>query len=407
MKFTLKTVFMAICSIATGLILWATVPFNMAISSFENVTVENTDETTGKQLALRIEEKLKDSTGVQLRASGAVEKYIKMLELSQAGVISPSVVDSRRSILDVDHISVGSIARIGSMYEIDSRLVNVNNWEIEYACGFTTGSIDYAVESILEKYRNHLASIKADQDEDKKEPARVTVYRFRESNENALARGYGNVLSEIINSELGSRKGLATVERKYSKSLINEKVLRMTGVVENDNSTSLFNNRRIQYELTGELRVFDDLICIRYTLRDTASGMCVLPGYHEISSPRYLRPLAASIASDLAGVISNEAGVLQIKCKEKSINVILDGEPLGNVRKLRLGKGNYQLKVAKPGFSNFEKTVVIKPGSTVAIPVALKGGSNAGQKDEGDEDSSMWKPEWEKRVWKAQETPDQ
>ncbi len=397
---------MAGCVITTGLILLATVPFNMAISSFENVTVENIDEATGKQLALRLEEKLKDSTGVQIRGSGAVEKYIKMLELSQAGIISSSVADSRRNILDVDHISVGSIARIESMYEIDTRLVNVNNWEIEYACGFTTGSIDYAVESILQRYRNHLASINADHGEDKKESARVTVYRFRDSNENALGKGYGNVLSEIINSELGSRKGLATVERKYSKSLINEKVLRMTGIIENDSSLSLFSNRTIQYELTGELRVFADLICIRYTLRDTASGMCVLPGYHEISSPRYLRPLADSIASDVAGVISNEAGILQIQCKENSINVILNGEPLGNVRKLRLAKGSYHLQVAKPGFSDFEKMIAVKPGSTVAIPVALKGGSNAVQKDEGDEDSSMWKPEWEKRVWKAQETPD-
>jgi len=406
MKFTLKIVFMAVCSITAGLILSATVPFNLAISSFENVTVENVDEAIGKQLALRIEEKFQDSTGVQIRGSGAVEKYIKMLELSQAGVISPSVVDSRRSILDVDHMSVGSIARIGSMYEIDSRLVNVNNWEIEYACGFTTGSIDYAVESILEKYRNHLSSINADQDENEKEPARVTVYRFRESNEHAIAKGYGNVLSEIINSELGSRKGLATVERKYSKSLINEKVLRMTGVIENDNSSSLFSNRSIQYELTGELRVFDDLVCIRYALRDTASGVVVLPGYHEISSPRYLRPLAASIASDVAGVISNEAGILHVQCKEKSINVILNGEPLGNVRKLRLAKGSYHLQVAKPGFSDFKKKIDVKPGSTVEIPVALIGGSTTGQKDEGDEDSSMWKPEWEKRVWKTQENPD-
>ena len=70
-----------------------------------------------------------------------------------------------------------------------------------------------------------------------------------------LLCGYSGAFAEILNSELGSYILISTVERTYTRALVNEKMLEMTGVLENDGSDKNFSLKGIEYKLTGEIRV--------------------------------------------------------------------------------------------------------------------------------------------------------
>ncbi len=399
MKIRVKTCCLVLGLLCGVTILLANTQVNLAISSFEGLRSADKNENSGDELARLLEKRLKASDHLRLRPAGAIEAYLDKLTMCQAGLLQTSAINPDRYNLDVDNISVGSISKPGSLYEIDSRLVNVNTWEIEHACGVSTSNYDYAVESISHDYGEFLVSKDTREDNSRKELPRITVFRFRDSNEKSLERNYGNILSEILNTELGTRKGLVVVERRYSKSLIHEKEFRMTGVLENTDPNDGFRSKGIQYQLAGEVRSFEDIICVKYSLSDTVTGRSVLSGYHEISGSHYFRPLAKGMVSDIEGVVSKEAAVVQIDCNEGSINVLLDGKPLGDVRKLRLAKGTYQLQVRKPGFSSFDKKIALKPGSTLKIPVKL---TQTGKvREEKKEDTDGWKPEWERRVWNA------
>jgi tetratricopeptide (TPR) repeat protein len=208
---------------------------------------------------------------------------------------------------------------------------------------------------------------------DNEEKATVTVFKFRDYNDMAAKLGYGGTFAEILNSQMGTFISIGTVERKYSKALINEKILEMVGVIENDNSGDSFKNKGIQYKVEGDIRVFKDVICINYRLFDTSDNSLVFMGSKDIASAAGFRPVAWSISNTVEDMLNNRLGTLKVTSTPPGADIYIDGKKEGkSPAQITVQRGLHKLLVKKDGYVPFKADIEIVAKKDLEQQVVLQ-----------------------------------
>ena len=223
----------------------------LAVSVFDDsLTKASEQEGCGVSVSACLENSLKASDAFYVREKDAIKSYLTSLAQVQVGAIPPDAMKGDPDSLKVDYLTVGTVSKIGGRYEVDARTIGINNMLIVHAHGSSAKTMMDAVKDIewYLKEKLNMEYIKQ-READNDEKATVTVFKFRDYNKMAEKFGYGGTFAEILNSQMGTFISIGTVERKYSKALINEKILEMVGVIENDNSGDNFRNKGIQYKI--------------------------------------------------------------------------------------------------------------------------------------------------------------
>ncbi|NCU27982.1 hypothetical protein EOM86_14895, partial [Candidatus Nomurabacteria bacterium] len=230
----------------------------VAVVSFDDsVTSDSEKEKCGDKAASMIESLFKSIDRFYVRDRNAIQSYISSLEKVQLGAMSPEAMKGDPASLKVDYLTVGTVSKIDGRYEVDARTVSIDNMIIVHSHGAGSASLNDAAGDIewyiKEKFNQDY--IKERQSDDEERPT-VTVFRFRDTNDKAGKSGYAGSFAEILNSQLGTFVSISAIERKYSKALINEKILEMAGVIENDDSGKNYKDKGIQFKVEGDIRVF-------------------------------------------------------------------------------------------------------------------------------------------------------
>ena len=119
-----------------------------AVSPFISLTVDAEKENAGKEASHEIEEGLAKGKWFELRKSGEIESFLSKLEFAQAGGGNVDEVASMGKSLQIKYLTVGSVAKFGSHYEVDSRSVNIDNWTIVHSSGCSSADLDGACDFI-------------------------------------------------------------------------------------------------------------------------------------------------------------------------------------------------------------------------------------------------------------------
>ncbi|MCL1833429.1 MAG: PEGA domain-containing protein, partial [Leptospirales bacterium] len=180
--------------------------------------------------------------------------------------------------------------------------------------------------------------------------------------------------AEILNSQMGTYGSLSVIERKYSKSLVNEKVLEMAGVIENNNSNSDFSLRGIQYKVEGDIRVFNDMCTLNYRIVSTGKdGRVVHIGSIDISSAASLRVAAWTVSNIIDDVLNNKTGSLSITSVPNGAEVHIDGRFQGKAPLLlSLSSGSHKIEAKLDGYAPYEATVDVKAKTVLSHAITMK-----------------------------------
>lgn len=327
----------------------------LAISSFDSLTETAEKQEAGKKASRIVEEGYHKLSGFEIRKSDAINNYINKLALAQAGV---GDLDSLKGIgkdLKIDYLTVGSVSIYGHHCEMDTRTVNINNWLIVHSTGISSFDLHVASEAVC-RDANITLSAQDIKEKESLERACVSVFKFTGGNTAADETGIGGVFAELLNSELGALRGLSVIERTYSRSLINEKILEMAGIVENDTSDESFRIRGIDYKLQGTVNVFEGLVGVSYSLSSTINHKKIFSGYTEFASVKDLRHASKYLAKIIESAINEKIGSVEITSEPAGANVEIDGIIYNKKTPLvtSLEKGTHTFKFT---LNNFEDEI--------------------------------------------------
>jgi hypothetical protein len=156
---------------------------------------------------------------------------------------------------------------------------------------------------------------------------------------------------------------ISTIERKYSKALINEKILEMAGVIENNDSGKNYRDRGIQFKVEGDIRVFSDMITLNYRVYDTADNSLVYIGSRDIGSSGGLRPAAWSISNSIEDALNNRLGILKITTNPAGADIFISGKHEGKgPARISAQKGTQSLEVKMDGYVPYKLTLKLNEG---------------------------------------------
>lgn len=347
----------------------------IAVASFDDtLTKASESEKSGTTVAASIEKTLKGNDRFYVREKDAIQSYLATLAQVQAGALRPEAMKGNPESLKVDYLTVGTVSKIDGRYEVDARTVGIDNMLIVHSQGSTSKSINDAAGdiewNINEKFNNDYLK---ERESDNEEKATVTVFKFRDVNDLAGKAGYGGTFAEILNSQIGTFLSIATFERKYSKALINEKILEMMGVTQNDESGSSFRDKGIQFKVEGDIRVFPDVICINYKMFDTKDNSLVFMGSKDIGSSAGLRPAAWSISNTVEDVLNNRLGTLKLTSNPSGADIYIDDKKEGKAPgQLAVLRGTHKLMVKLDGYVPYKADIEIQPKKILEQKVELK-----------------------------------
>ncbi len=347
----------------------------VAVAVFDDtLTKASEQEKSGNVVSAMIEGSFKANDRFYVREKDAIKSYLAALAQVQAGALQPEAMKGDPDSLKVDYLTVGTVSKIDGRYEVDSRTVGIESMNIVHAQGCSAKSIDEAAGEIdwyiKEKFNSNYLKQRESDDTDK---ATVTVYKFRDANDLAGKAGYGGTFAEILNSQMGTFITITTVERKYSKALINEKILEMAGVIENDESGGSFKNKGIQYKVEGDIRVFPDVICINYKMFNTSDNSIVFMGSRDIASSAGLRPAAWSISSTLEDALNNRLGTLKVTSKPDGAEIFIDGKKEGkSPAPIPVPRGKHSVMIKLDGYVPYKVDVEIESKKVLEQQVELK-----------------------------------
>jgi TolB-like protein len=267
------------------------------------------------------------------------------------------------------------VSKVDGRYEVDTRTVSIDNMIIVQSNGSSSESLNDAIGDIewyiKEKFNQEY--IKDRMSDDDEEKPTVTVFRFKDANDNTGKSGYAGSFAEILNSQLGSFITISTIERKYSKALIDEKILEMAGVIENDDSGKDYKDRGIQFKVDGDIRVFSDMITLNYRIYDTSDNSLVYIGSRDISSSKGLRPAAWSISNSIEDALNNRIGILNITTNPAGADIFISGKNEGKgPGRISVLKGKYVLEVKMDGYIPYKGEIEIHPKKITDITITLK-----------------------------------
>jgi tetratricopeptide (TPR) repeat protein len=335
-----------------------------AISPFVTLTAAAEQEKAGDEASELIEQMLASQKWFQMRKKGEISAFLDKLAYAQAGGGDADEVMSMGKNLQINYLTVGSIAKFGSHYEVDSRSVDINTWMIVHSAGCSAADLGGACSFINKDVEITLTKENLDEKiTGVKDKPTLAVFKFIDANDDAAQVGYGGSFSEILNSELGARNGLAVMERTHLKAVIDAKQLEMCGVVPNDDSSGYFAVRGIAYKFEGSIKLFPQMVCISYRVLNTKNNRLVLIGYSEINSVKGIRPLARKIARDIDDSINNRIGSLEIKTDPDGADVLIDKQPYGKAPViLSLNGGNHSVVVSLSGYETVSKDITVTAG---------------------------------------------
>ena len=348
----------------------AVVPFD------DTLTVDSEAEKTGSEAAYTMESVFKKSDSFTLRERNAIQDYIAGLERVQLGLADPESFKGNPAALKVDFLTVGTVSKLHGRYEVDVRTVGIDNMIIMHASGASGGSLSDALGKIQWDVQSRLnQKYISERSEEEEEKPVITVYKFRDSG----PAGYGGTFAEVLNSQMGTYGSLSVIERKYSKSLVNEKILEMAGVIENNNSDSSFSLKGIQYKVEGDIRAFDDMCTLNYRIISTKNNMVVHIGSIDISSAASLRLAAWTVSNTIDDVLNNKTGSLSITSSPKGAEVFIDDSFKGKAPLvLSLASGSHKIEAKLEGYSPYEGTVDVKAKAVSSHAITMKSVSMQG-----------------------------
>ena len=347
----------------------------LAVVSFDDsVTSESEKENCGDSAAAMIEGIFKSLERFHVRERNAIQSYISSLEKVQLGAMSPEAMKGDPASLKVDYLTVGTVSKVDGRYEVDARTVSIDNMIIVHSHGAGSSSLNEAVGDIewyiKEKFNQDY--IKERQSDDEERPT-VTVFRFSDENDKAGKGGYGGSFAEILNSQMGAFLSISTIERKYSKALINEKILEMAGVIENDDSGKNFKDRGIQYKVEGDIRVFSDMITLNYRVYDTSNNSLIYIGSRDIGSSKGLRPAAWSISNSIEDALNNRLGILKVTTTPENADIFIDGKHEGKApAQISALRGTRSLEAKMEGYIPFKGDIEIQPKTITEKNIILR-----------------------------------
>ena len=343
----------------------------LAVVPFDDTLTEASElEKAGSQAAYLMESAFQGSDIFTLRERNAIQDYIVAMEKVQLGLANPESLKRDPASLKVDFLTVGTVSKVYGKYEVDARTVGIDDMVIVHASGASGNSLSEALGDIQWAIKNRFnrAYINERTQEEEEKPV-ITVFKFRDSG----PAGYGGTFAEILNSQMGTYGSLSVIERKYSKSLVNEKVLEMAGVIENDTSGSSFSLKGIQYKVEGDIRVFGDMCTLNYKIISTGNSRIVHIGSLDISSAASLRRAAWTISNTVDDVLNNKAGSLNVTSVPNGADVYIDGSFQGKAPLvLSLSVGNHKVEAKLEGYSPYEGIVDIKAKSVLAHAITMK-----------------------------------
>ena len=347
----------------------------IAMTPFDDsVTSEGEREQAGSAAGNSIRNAFLAVDRFFVREPDAVKEYIKGLVKVQAGLAHPDLLKGQSGNLNVKYLTVGTVSKFEGIYDVDARTVNIDTWVILHSHGSTADSITEAVGDIDWSIKNQFTReyLKNRNEDDLDRPV-LTVAKFTDFNIQAQKKGYSGAFSEILNSQLGSFILISTVERKYAKALLEEKMLEMAGIVSDDDSGEKLKIKGIQNKLTGDIRIFNDLICINYRLHNTSDGSIMYMGSKEIGSRNGLRSAAWSISNEIEDVLKKRIGSLNIMSTPSSAEVYIDGNMTGKTPLvISMASGNHSLMLKLVEYNLYEETVTVTSKNVTEKNITLK-----------------------------------
>ncbi|HRX48705.1 MAG TPA: PEGA domain-containing protein [Spirochaetota bacterium] len=347
----------------------------LAVVKFDDsVTSESEKENCGDNAAAAIEGLFRGVERFYVRDRNAIQSYINSLEKVQAGALNPDAMKGDPASLKVDFLTVGTVSKVDGRYEVDARTVSIDNMIIVHSHGAGSASLSDALGeiewSIKEKFNR--GYITERQSDDEERPT-VTVFKFKDFNDRAAKKGYGGSFAEILNSQMGSFLSIAAIERKYSKALINEKILEMAGVIENDDSGKNFKDKGIQYKVEGDIRIFSDMITLNYRVYDTSSNALIYIGSRDIGSSKGLRPAAWSISNSIEDALNNRLGILKITTTPAGAGIFIDGKHEGkSPAQISTLRGMRSIEVKLDGYIPYKGDIQIQSKSIIEKNIVLR-----------------------------------
>lgn len=363
---------LAVFFISLGLFSQAS-KIRLAVSGFnDTITRETESLNSGDYMSVNLEKLYLASDGFQVRESGAIKKYLDNLKSVQLGLTDKFIFNGKDDSLLVDYLVFGTVSSIDGKYNVDARVVNIDSWKIVKSYGITSANLDEAIQkikfSLIENFNREFI---ADRESLMNDSPTVAVFMIRDENPAAMKTKFSSVFSEMLNSVLGSFQLINTVERTYTKTLIQEKVLEMVGVTENS-SVNRKDVMDIQYKLTGGFRVFKDVITINYKLERISDGQVVFIGSRDIGSSASLRTACESISNTIEDVLANRIGTLRLESKPSDADVYIDNELMGKTPLLiPVSKGDHSLIVKMDGFETHKSSITIEPQSVIEKSIKL------------------------------------
>lgn len=346
----------------------------LAVSGFnDSITRETETQKSGNYLSAGLEKLYTAAADFQIRESGTIQKYLDNLKSVQLGLTDDLMIKGKADSLLVDYLVFGTVSSIDGQYNVDARVVNIDSWKIVKSYGITSGSLDEATENIrFSLVDNFNQAFITDRESLMNDSPTVAVFMFKDENPAAMKTKYSAVFSEMLNSVLGSLQMINTIERTYTKTLIQEKVLEMVGVTENSTA-----NRKdvmdIQYKLTGSFRVFKDVTTVNYKLENISNGQVIYIGTRDISSSASLRRVCESISNIIEDVLAKRIGTLKLDSNPSEADVYIDDELMGKTPLLiPVAKGNHNLTIKMDGFETYKSSITIEPQTILDKNIKLE-----------------------------------
>ena len=360
-----------ILSAACIALLAGTEKIKLALVPFDDsITAESEADKAGDAISGALEKNLSTMEHIVLRERGAIQSYIDRLILAQAGLSGADPLKEKSDLLKINYLIVGSISKIDGAYEVDTRAVNVDTWQIVQSHGCTVSNINAALPAVTEEIRDNLVweNIKEREKENPGETRPcISVENFRDFSIQNLPESISGAIPELLNSEMGMYGGMHVIERKYCKALINEKIFEMMGVIENTDSDEILSDIGIKYLVKGDVRSFRDVTCVNYCIHDTSDGRVVFMGSYDITSNRILRPLSKTMALTINDVLNNRLATLKLTSDPQGAEVFIDDDLSGKTPLvIGLDSGTHQVKVKLTGYKIADISLKIKP-KTVAV----------------------------------------
>ena len=335
----------------------------MAVSAFNTLSDEADTGNLGDSSSDIIEKSVVELDRFSVRKKGEIQSFIDNIEKCQLGIENPDVLKNAAKSLKVNYLIVGSVYKVGTNCEVDARAVNMDTCKIVHSSGINSFDSESAAQYIGKDIYYTFTKENLEQKEiEAKDASTLEVYLFQDETDISVSTGYGESFAEMLNSEIGALRGIWARERINSKALIAEKALEMAGIIENDSSYDVFLRDNVGYMLRGDIRSYDDIICINYQVLNTSDRKVVFMEHREISSPKAFRPVARQVAKKIEDALNNKIGTLNLTTRPLGASVIIDDEPAGtSPLVISLNKGKHRIRARMDGYETATEEVEIVP----------------------------------------------